>query len=222
MLSSLVGEIGEHNSNSNFITINAVNTDWNIHKLHIHTIQLFFFSNQLFPEPLTLPTRNLANSMSFSVSGNTSLTASWPEKCWAHLKRLGVVDSSSIKLTLPSFWITLIHPKKHPNAISKYPISSPPKNLWPLLHFEKASSNKARPRFVSSNTAFLASSPSTIKIDLALGYHCNNQFQQFEQWNQENIKGFQEYSPSRKKRGKGKKMGKIRKTQGEITKIPIR
>nr|GMD16968.1 unnamed protein product [Ipomoea batatas] len=92
-----------------------------------------------------------------AIEGITSFTASSAQKSSAQLAKPGTFDSST-NLILLNVSMTLIHPTKHPSAMSKNPILSPPKNFFPLLQLWKAPSNTPKPSSTSPMAAFLASS----------------------------------------------------------------
>nr|GMD16963.1 putative late blight resistance protein homolog R1A-3 [Ipomoea batatas] len=98
-----------------------------------------------------------ANSASFSVEGITSFTASSAQKSSAQFAKPGTFASSK-NLILLNVSITLIQAIKHPSAMSKNPILSPPKNFFPLLQLWKAPSNTPKPSSTSLIAAFLVSS----------------------------------------------------------------
>nr|GMD16969.1 hypothetical protein Iba_chr07cCG14490 [Ipomoea batatas] len=92
-------------------------------------------------------------------------------KSSAQLAKPGTLASSN-NLMLLNASMTLIHPTKHPSAMSKNPILSPSKNLFPLLQLWKAPSKTTKPSSTSPMAAFLASSSSAAAMVRSFGYHC--------------------------------------------------
>ncbi|KAJ8498365.1 hypothetical protein OPV22_008917 [Ensete ventricosum] len=116
--------------------------------------------------------RILANSSNLSGSGITAFTASWAQNLSAHPASRGIFSSSMI-FTPQVFSVTFSHPRKHPKAMSTYPMSSPPKNPFPLLSLPNASSSSFSPAITCPTASTLASSVCAFDNAAPDGFNCD-------------------------------------------------